>query len=111
MNDHEKSDGLVVPAKPSNKPALAGAEGSTVSCSRPRCSRPRSPLGGRGRRTRGSAWQSFRQNRATGRAGHVEAATEALDEGSEEGGAGARRPVTQRSTSRSTPGRWGRTGG
>jgi RNA-directed DNA polymerase len=26
MNDHEKSDGLVVPAKPSNKPALAGAE-------------------------------------------------------------------------------------
>jgi RNA-directed DNA polymerase len=26
MNDHEKSDGLVVPAKPPNKPASAGAE-------------------------------------------------------------------------------------
>jgi RNA-directed DNA polymerase len=26
MNDREKSDGLVVPAKPPNKPAVAGAE-------------------------------------------------------------------------------------
>ena len=26
MNEREKSDGLVVPAKPSNKPAAAGAE-------------------------------------------------------------------------------------